>query len=178
MAGIDVPQGNKRDLNREVNMIPFIDLLMVTVMFLLMTAVWIHNARIEASVQVPGNDPCTGDCTGDPQKDLHVYVGERDFTLTWKQGSTSLSERRVPLEAGDRYDALAAAIADEWRESGAHRDVADRAADRCVVHTDNRLSFGEMVRVLDAIYDAKRDVIDVAGARRPMSVFSAALAAR
>ncbi len=176
MAGIDLGQGKKRELNRDVNMIPFIDLLMVTVMFLLMTAVWIHNARIDATAQVPGDDH--GPVDPSEAKDLHVYVGEREFTLTWKQGATSLSEQRVPREAGDRYDALAAAIAAEWRDSGAHRDVADRAADRCVVHTDNRLAFGEMVRVLDAVYGAKREVLDPAGARRPMSVFQAAIAAR
>ena len=35
-------------------MIPFIDLLMVTISFLLITAVWSHMSRINADAQVPG----------------------------------------------------------------------------------------------------------------------------
>ena len=48
MAGVDVGGGRgKRRVNADLNMIPFIDLLMVTVAFLLITAVWTTNSRIE-----------------------------------------------------------------------------------------------------------------------------------
>ena len=45
MAGVDVgPQrGGKRATNSDVNMVPFIDLLFVTVAFLLITAVLVTN---------------------------------------------------------------------------------------------------------------------------------------
>ena len=45
MAGVDVGGGGrKRSANADVNMVPFIDLLLVTVAFLLITAVWIAGA--------------------------------------------------------------------------------------------------------------------------------------
>jgi len=55
MGGVDVGEGGgKRSTNADINMIPFIDLLMVTVAFLLITAVWVTNSRINANAQIPG----------------------------------------------------------------------------------------------------------------------------
>ena len=56
MAGVDVGggKGKRRSLDSEINMIPMIDLLMVTIAFLLITAVWSHMSRINADAQVPG----------------------------------------------------------------------------------------------------------------------------
>jgi len=43
MGGVDVGEGGgkKRATNSDINMIPFIDLLMCTIAFLLITAVWV-----------------------------------------------------------------------------------------------------------------------------------------
>ena len=59
MGGVSVGGGGggRRSLDSEINMIPFIDLLMVTISFLLITAVWSHMARINADAQVPGPEP-------------------------------------------------------------------------------------------------------------------------
>jgi len=56
MGGVDVGggKGPRRSLDSDINMIPMIDLLMVTISFLLITAVWTHMARINADAQVPG----------------------------------------------------------------------------------------------------------------------------
>jgi biopolymer transport protein ExbD len=176
VAGIDLP-GKSRQHNRDLNMIPFIDLLMVTIMFLLITAVWVTHSRIEATAQVPGGE---GAVTGESPT-LHVYASASEFTLSWKQGATTLTERRVhrePDSSSPRYDDLAKTIADEWRERGGHRDAADRTPDRCVLHTENSAAFREIVAMLDAIHEAKRDVVDPNGERRRMSVFQMAFAAR
>ena len=57
MGGVDVGGGGgggKRKLDSDINMIPMIDLLMVTISFLLITAVWVHSQRMDADAQVPG----------------------------------------------------------------------------------------------------------------------------
>ena len=56
MAGIDTGggHGNKKSSNSEIPLIPFIDLLLCCVMFLLVTAVWNQLARIDANQQQPG----------------------------------------------------------------------------------------------------------------------------
>jgi len=56
MAGIDSGggHGGKKSSNHELPLIPFIDLLLCCVMFLLVTAVWNQLARIDANQQQPG----------------------------------------------------------------------------------------------------------------------------
>ena len=56
MAGVNIGDGGgrKRAMNSDVNMIPFIDLLMCTIAFLLITAVWVTNSRLNADARVPG----------------------------------------------------------------------------------------------------------------------------
>src|SRR5690348_7177563 len=124
MAGVDVgPQGGaKRAKNSDINMIPFIDLLMVTIAFLLITAVWVTNSRISANADVPGQTGCRDDCPTTTEKTLHVSIGENDFGLSWKQAGTVISEVHIPKgptlvgdEAGSaiRYPDLAKAIEKE-----------------------------------------------------------------
>jgi len=61
MGGVSVDSGGKggrRSLDSEINMIPMIDLLMVTISFLLITAVWTHMSRINASISVVAHRQC------------------------------------------------------------------------------------------------------------------------
>jgi len=91
MGGVDVGEGGKgkRATNSDINMIPFIDLLMCTIAFLLITAVWVTNSRINADAQVPGPpDPNKQVDPQTPEKVLHLHVGENDFGLVWKAGAT------------------------------------------------------------------------------------------
>ena len=101
MAGVDVGGGGKggrRSTDSEINMIPFIDLLMVTIAFLLITAVWVTSSRIDTNAEVPGQAGCGEQCDA-PPKTLHVHLQDDRFVLSWKDGSTLVSERSVPRAA-------------------------------------------------------------------------------
>ncbi len=77
MGGVSVEgaKGGRRSLDSEINMIPMIDLLMVTISFLLITAVWTHMARINADAQVPGPPrPDVEQEKVEPEKQLHVMM--------------------------------------------------------------------------------------------------------
>lgn len=182
MAGVDIGggKGGKRQVNADLNMIPFIDLLMVTVAFLLITAVWTTHSRIDADVNLPG-PPGPIDTITPPEKVLHVHVGESEFTLTWRLGETVVSEAKLPKAAvaadAPSYPDLAKRLATEWSTFGGHRDPADRRIDQVVLHTDNRLPFKEVVAVMDAIYAPKRPMI-VAAAEREVPVFNMTFASR
>ncbi len=189
MAGVDVGPsgGNKRATNSDINMVPFIDLLFVTVAFLLITAVWVTNSRISADAQVPGKDSCGVDCTTVTEKVLHLSIGENDFALAWKQAGTVLSEVRVPksqITDGDgegqtvRYPELAKMIQTEWGQRGGHMDPSDRKVDQVILHTDNKTPFKELVAVLDAVNSAKRDLRTSDGKTSKMPAFNATFAVR
>jgi biopolymer transport protein ExbD len=173
MSGVDVGggRGKRRALDSEINMIPFIDLLMVTISFLLITAVWTHMSRIEATAQVPGpprvdvpQDPI------DPDKVLHVEMSSPEkFTLIWKNGTQVVSSSDVTRkddvqeDKGKkvvRYPDLAAKIEEEWRNAGAHRDASDKKLDRAVLHADNASQYMYLVGVMDAIYQTQRKFTD------------------
>src|SRR5690606_24377209 len=141
----------------EINMIPMIDLLMVTISFLLITAVWVHSQRLEADAQVPGNPldtpPCEGDaCKEDPK--LHVQAADpAKFTLAWKQGGTVIRAIDVPREPKRHgsgtvsFPALAEKVDSEWKASGMHREATDRKLDRAVVHAPNDMPYSELIAV-------------------------------
>src|SRR5580658_5446918 len=116
MGGVDVGGGGgggkRKSLDSEINMIPMIDLLMVTISFLLITAVWTHMSRVNANAMVPG--PPSEVPPTRPEKQLHVMMRSEDkFILVWKEGSVVVDSIDVPrtatvLHAGStdvvRYD--------------------------------------------------------------------------
>lgn len=168
MGGVDVGGGGggKRPTNSEINMVPFIDLLMVTISFLLITAVWTHMARINADAQVPGPPREVEPEQHEPEKQLHVEMRSPDkFTLIWKQAGTVISTVDVPrkdnviLREGKktvRYPELAAKIEQEWKTVGSHRDPSDKKFDQAVLHTDNETPYVYLIGVIDAIYQPHR----------------------
>jgi biopolymer transport protein ExbD len=170
MAGVDVGGGGgkgKRSLDSEINMIPMIDLLMVTISFLLITAVWTNMARINADAQVPGPPrPDQEVEKQEPEKQLHIEMRSPDkFVLIWKQAGTVISTIDVPrkddiITQGQaklvRYPDLAAKIESEWKTVGAHRDPTDRKFDQAILHTDNETAYLFVIGVIDAIYQPHR----------------------
>jgi biopolymer transport protein ExbD len=168
---------SERGSNREIPLIPMIDLLLCLVAFLLVTAVWTENARLDADATGGRADRC-GSCG--QERRLHVELRDDKFRLTWKENSTVISSSDVPRETiangGEpRYRWLAERVAAEWRASGVHRAASDRHSDRAVLHTGNQTEYAEIVAVLDAIAESKRE-IHVGGARAEIPVFSVALA--
>jgi biopolymer transport protein ExbD len=185
MGGVDVGEGGKkRATNSEINMIPFIDLLMVTIAFLLITAVWVTNSRINADAQVPGPpDPQKELEPQTPEKVLNLQIGESEFGLVWKQGSTVVSEVKVPktpVEVGStvRYPDLAQKIKTEWEAQGGHRDPSDKKLDQCILHTDNKAPFKEIIAVLDALYGPKREMKFPDGTTKEVPVFNMTFSVR
>lgn len=172
MGGVDVGGGGKgkrKSLDSEINMIPMIDLLMVTISFLLITAVWTHMARINADAQVPGPPrPDVEQEKVEPEKQLHVMMqGEDKFVLVWKQGSTTVDSIDVPrkdvvIQQGPvevvRFPDLAAKVESEWRAKGQHSNPTDKKLDQAILHTDNKTEFKYIIGVIDAIYQVHRDL--------------------
>jgi biopolymer transport protein ExbD len=172
MGGVDLGTGGggkRKSLDSEINMIPMIDLLMVTISFLLITAVWTHMARINADAQVPGPPrPDVEQEKIEPEKQLHVEMRAEDkFVLVWKQGSTTVDSIDVPRkdviqQQGSveviRFPDLAEKVESEWKAKGQHSNPTDRKLDQAILHTDNKTEFKYIIGVIDAIYQIHRDM--------------------
>jgi biopolymer transport protein ExbD len=170
MGGVSTDSGNKggrRSLDSEINMIPMIDLLMVTISFLLITAVWSHMARLNADAQVPGPPRPTEEVQKqEPEKQLHIEMRSADkFVLIWKQAGTVISTVDVPRKdvvekEGQvkviRFPDLASKVESEWKTVGTHRDPSDKKFDQAILHTDNETPYGAIIGVIDAVYQVHR----------------------
>ncbi len=169
MAGVSVDtggRGGRRSVDSEINMIPMIDLLMVTISFLLITAVWSHMSRINANAQVPGQEATTPAPPEPRSRQLHIEMRpDGRFALVWKEGPTIVSSSEIPrrevvtMEGPVRvvrYPDLAAKVASEWSSAGAHRDASDRRFDQAILHTDNETPYASIVGVMDAVSQVHR----------------------
>ncbi len=167
MAGVDVGGGGssgRRTGNFEVNMIPMIDLLMVTISFLLITAVWANMSRLKADAQVPGPpQPCAGGCEEKVERKLHVITTDgHKFRLEWREGKNVVSTTEVdatsPSAGGvAKFPELSLALKKEWQQSGTHRAIDDAVFDRAVIHASNELPYSTLVGVMDAASAPRRN---------------------
>ncbi len=91
--------GGKKQLNHEIPLVPFIDLLLCCVMFLLVTAVWNQLARIDVSQQQPGQPQQMDTPPEDPKVKLILQVQNSGYVL-----ATTAGERTEIPKNGDAYD--------------------------------------------------------------------------
>jgi hypothetical protein len=177
-------KGGRRALDSEINMIPMIDLLMVTISFLLITAVWSHSARLQADARAPG-PPDGPVVTPEPDKQLHVDMRDADhFVLTWKQGRDVLASVDVPrrevvaLDGGTRvvrFPDLAEKVAAEWVASSAHKSATDARLDQAVLHTGSDTPYAALIGAIDAVYQVHRP-LQLAGRAEVVPAFHMTLA--
>jgi biopolymer transport protein ExbD len=185
MGGVNVEAGGtgRRSLDSEINMIPMIDLLMVTISFLLITAVWSHMARLPADAQVPG--PTAGP-TDEPTKQLQITMRpDARFVLTWKQGASVVRSSEIPVgevatKEGSvrvvRYPGLAAEVASEWATEGSHRQASDPELDQVVLHTPDEAPYASIVGMMDAVSTVQRP-LEVGRKTRQVPAFRLTFAA-
>lgn len=91
-------KGGKKALDAELNLVPFIDLLVCCICFLLITAVWTQMARIEVNQKGKGTASKKEDKPQEMQVKITILVGEDGYTVT--AGSTRL----VINKQGEHYD--------------------------------------------------------------------------
>jgi biopolymer transport protein ExbD len=101
MGGIAVGggHGGKKSVDSEIPLVPFIDLLLCCVMFLLVTAVWNRLARLDANQQVPGQAAQMDQPPPEERIQLYLQVTQAGFTIA----STAGERIEIP-KSGDEYD--------------------------------------------------------------------------
>ena len=154
MSLSNMPSGGQgRAVDAEINMVPMIDLLICTITFLILTAVWSTWSRMPASALAPGKADCAG-CIPPPKPSVHVSVGDERFQITWKLGdaverSYEVDRKAVVQGEGRRaqvsYPALAEALSRDAGQAG------HEAHTLAVLHTDGRTRFADVAGTMDAV---------------------------
>lgn len=101
-------KGGKKSLNADLNLVPFIDLLVCCICFLLITAVWSQMARIEVNQKGRGTaGKKTEDEPKTMQQKITLIVGEDGYTVTVGADRTPIPKRG---DAGYDTEALAKSL--------------------------------------------------------------------
>jgi biopolymer transport protein ExbD len=182
MAGVDVGGGGRRRaVAADINMIPFIDLLFVTIAFLLITAVWAQSKQLSSNAEVPGEE---GPAPPRVQRTLEVSVRDATFELMWREGGTVMSTTSLPrkpltLEGHVSYPDLTRQLASEWeKHAQAETDCQRGCQTTAIMRTDDRLPFSEVIAVLDALSARKHEAKLADGRKVVVPVFNTTFSAR
>lgn len=82
MAGgmdLGVSKGGKKALDAQINLVPFIDLMAVTISFLIMTAVWTQIGRLQVS---NSGGPASEEQQDDKTVPVTLLITDKELKLT------------------------------------------------------------------------------------------------
>ena len=140
-------RGGRRPLDAPINLVPFIDLMAVTISFLIMTAVWTQVGRLQVSER-PAADPTRIAESSALQFELHLTGA----AVTIRIADIVLAT--IP-HARDRSQRLAIDLLQHHLRE--QRGPADSAI---TIRADDSVRYDDLVRVVDAC--AGLGLVDIA----------------
>ncbi len=147
MAGVSVGggHGGKKSVDHEIPLIPFIDLLLCCVMFLLVTAVWNKLARIDANQQQPGRE-ATIDQPQEETIRLFLQVKNTGYVISGTDG-TNID---IPKN-GDEYDL------EQLREKLRDRRTQEPNRRDLIVAPEDGVIYSDVIAAMDLVVGAGYD---------------------
>lgn len=143
MAGVSVGggHGGKKSLDHEIPLIPFIDLLLCCVMFLLVTAVWNQLARIEANQQQPGAQAPEEAPPPEERVKLILQIQKSAGYVL----ATTAGERTEIAKSGEQYDRT------KLQETLQERRRLEPNRTDIVVAPEDGVMYNDIVQAMDLV---------------------------
>ena len=144
MAAIDAGGGDsgKKSVNQEIPLIPFIDLLLCCVMFLLATAVWNQLAAMNANQQVPGQASTEDAPPEDEKVKLILQVRNSGYVLGSSAGeSIDIKKRAVAEQKEFDVEELSTKLG-QWKQAWDDRDDM-------IVAPEDGVRYEDVIRAMD-----------------------------
>ncbi len=143
MGGVSVGDGGhggKKSVDSEIPLVPFIDLLLCCIMFLLVTAVWNKLARLEMNQQQPSSQAPMDAPPPEERIRLFLDIQATGYVLAAEDGTS------IPIpKAGDGYDL--SGLREKLRE---RREQEPNRRDLIVV-PDDGVVYSDVVAAMDII---------------------------
>ncbi|MGE0790268.1 MAG: ExbD/TolR family protein [Sandaracinaceae bacterium] len=146
--------GGKKSVDSEIPLIPFIDLLLCCVMFLLVTAVWNKLASVDALLDGPGTPEAT---MTEPDRDLELPLTVRIGTAGYTVASEAGDQTEIPKVAEGEYDL--ATLHEHLRA----RHRIDPNQERVVLTADDGVSYEHIVAAMDVFMAESYPEVTVSG---------------
>jgi len=142
MASIDTGggHGGKKSVDSEISLVPFIDLLLCTIMFLLVTAVWNKLARLNANQQQPGREAPMDAPPPEDRIRLFLQIKNTGYVISGTDGTNV----EIPKN-GDQYDAegLREKLRDRRQQEPNRRDL--------IVAPEDGVLYEDVVAAMDMV---------------------------
>jgi len=137
-------KGNKKPLDAQINLVPFIDLLSCCISFLLITAVWTQLARMDVTQKGQGAAGSTDEKPPEPTVTLTLFINADGYQFAKSTGETT----DIPNK-GDEYDY--SKLADVLKDAKtAYPDKNDLQ-----VKADDKVIYNKIIRTMDIAVSAK-----------------------
>ncbi|MBL8924596.1 MAG: biopolymer transporter ExbD [Myxococcaceae bacterium] len=152
MAGgmdLGTGRGGKKPLDTTINLVPFIDLMAVTIVFLIMTAVWTQLGRLNVSQEGSSPEPPASPSTPAPS----ILIS--DTALTLSVGGLRFDPIPLTRDGQGRVDLAKllehlGRVKTEQPEQGA-----------ITLRTEDDVAYEDLVRVIDACVGASFSSVSV-----------------
>lgn len=142
MGGVSTDSGGKggrKSVDQNINMVPFVDLLVSLIAFLLMTAVWVQSGTLEA--QQPAGAPSQESQPNPEQQDqLKIFVRPNELAVGLSQADT----QNIP-NGPQQWDQLRAKLREKRNANRQQREVW--------ISPDSAVNYNTIVRVMDVVYE-------------------------
>ncbi len=134
-------KGGKKPLDAMINLVPFIDLMAVTIVFLIMTAVWTQLGRLQVSQSGQNSSE-----TEQPQTQLQpitLLITEKDLKLT--VGGSQLDPIAITRDSKQRIEVekLIAKL----------KELKTQQPDQSAItlSTEDNVKYEDLVRLIDTV---------------------------
>jgi biopolymer transport protein ExbD len=143
MGGVSVEgggHGGKKNVDAEIPLIPFIDLLLCCVMFLLVSAVWNQLARINANQQQPGQEAPEDQPPPEERVKLILQIQNTGYVL-----ASTAGDRVTIAKNGETYDIaeLRSKLQERRRLEPNRRDI--------IVAPEDGVRYEDVVSAMDLV---------------------------
>lgn len=133
-------KGGKKPLDAMINLVPFIDLMAVTIVFLIMTAVWTQLGRLQVSQSGSAPDETLVDT---PLMPISLLISEKELRLT--VGASPLDPLPILRDEHGRLETVR--LVAKLKEIKS----AQPAQAAITLTTEDSVKYEDLVRLIDTV---------------------------
>lgn len=154
-------RNNREEVDTELNMVPIMNMFMVLIPFLLMSAAFYHIKAVNTSIPVHGNKPADSE-NAPAKEEIKVTVvlalkADRIVVsaLSDKLGSEDLARLETTLRRLPGTDISVAALAEFLK------GIKDRypASDTLLLIPDGNISYNEIIQAMDCARNSESNAL-------------------
>lgn len=132
-------KSKKKPLDATINLVPFIDLMAVTISFLIMTAVWTQIGRLQVSQSGNSTDP--NDTQEKPTVPVTLLISDKELRLT--AGTTAFEPIPINRDSKGRIELVK--LQEKIKDLRAQ--LQDQSA--ITLQTEDNVRYEDLVRIID-----------------------------